>query len=78
MQFIDLKTQYKSYQAEVDGRMRAVLDHGHFIMGPEIAELHLGSIRVKQVGTVLEGRERAQRPLGQSLRLSLSRDARRV
>lgn len=39
MQFIDLKTQYKSYQAEVDGRMRTVLDHGHFIMGPEIAEL---------------------------------------
>jgi len=39
MQFIDLQTQYKSYQAEVDARMRAVLTHGQFIMGPEIAEL---------------------------------------
>lgn len=39
MQFIDLQTQYKSYQAEIDARMRTVLTHGHYIMGPEIAEL---------------------------------------
>ena len=39
MQFIDLKTQYQRYQSEIDARMRIVLDHGHFIMGPEIAEL---------------------------------------
>lgn len=39
MQFIDLKTQYQKYQSEIDGRMRAVLDHGKFIMGPEIAEM---------------------------------------
>ena len=39
MQFIDLKTQYQRYQTEIDQRMRAVLDHGRFIMGPEIAEL---------------------------------------
>jgi len=39
MQFIDLKTQYKRLQTEIDGRMRAVLEHGQFIMGPEIAEL---------------------------------------
>lgn len=39
MEFIDLKTQYQLYQADIDGRMRAVLDHGKFIMGPEIAEM---------------------------------------
>ena len=39
MQFIDLKTQYQRYQTEIDARMKAVLDHGKFIMGPEIAEM---------------------------------------
>ncbi|MEI6517037.1 MAG: DegT/DnrJ/EryC1/StrS aminotransferase family protein, partial [bacterium] len=39
MQFIDLQTQYQRYKAEIDARMQAVLDHGHYIMGPEIAEL---------------------------------------
>lgn len=39
MQFIDLQTQYRRYQSEIDGAMRLVLDHGHFIMGPEIARL---------------------------------------
>lgn len=38
MQFIDLKTQYAHYQAEIDSRMQAVMEHGRFIMGPEIAE----------------------------------------
>lgn len=37
MQFIDLKTQYQRYQTEIDDRMRRVVDHGRFIMGPEIA-----------------------------------------
>jgi UDP-2-acetamido-2-deoxy-ribo-hexuluronate aminotransferase len=39
MEFIDLKAQYSRYQAEIDQRMRQVLAHGHFVMGPEIAEL---------------------------------------
>ena len=39
MEFIDLKTQYLRYQSAIDARMQAVLRHGHFIMGPEIAEL---------------------------------------
>ena len=39
MQFIDLKAQYLSYKAEIDSAMAKVLEHGHFIMGPEIAEL---------------------------------------
>ena len=39
MEFIDLKTQYERYRTEIDGRMRAVMDHGQFIMGPEITEV---------------------------------------
>lgn len=39
MEFIDLKHQYSLYRAEIDARINAVLKHGHFIMGPEIAEL---------------------------------------
>ncbi|MEO1979001.1 MAG: DegT/DnrJ/EryC1/StrS family aminotransferase, partial [Fuerstiella sp.] len=42
MQFIDLKHQYSLYQDQIDQRMRAVLDHGRFIMGPEIGELEAG------------------------------------
>jgi UDP-2-acetamido-2-deoxy-ribo-hexuluronate aminotransferase len=39
MEFIDLKEQYRRYQGEIDQRLRQVLAHGHFVMGPEIAEL---------------------------------------
>ncbi|GAB3629047.1 aminotransferase DegT [Pandoraea terrae] len=39
MEFIDLKAQYRAQQDEIDSRIRAVLDHGRFIMGPEVAEL---------------------------------------
>jgi UDP-2-acetamido-2-deoxy-ribo-hexuluronate aminotransferase len=39
MEFIDLKAQYQKYQTDIDGRMKTVLAHRHFILGPEIAEL---------------------------------------
>ena len=39
MEFIDLKTQYKGIKASVDRRIQAVLDHGQYVMGPEISEL---------------------------------------
>jgi UDP-2-acetamido-2-deoxy-ribo-hexuluronate aminotransferase len=39
MQFIDLQQQYRRHQTEVDARMKRVLEHGQYIMGPEIAEL---------------------------------------
>lgn len=39
MQFIDLKAQYEAHQAEIDSAIHKVLEHGHFIMGPEIAEV---------------------------------------
>ena len=58
MQFVDLQAQYKAYQAEIDDRIRTVLGHGHFIMGPEIAELEqvLASyVGVKHCITVASG-----------------------
>ncbi len=39
MEFIDLDTQYRKYQKEIDARMKAVLEHGQYIMGPEVGEL---------------------------------------
>ncbi len=39
MEFIDLKSQYRGIKASVDRRIQAVLDHGQYVMGPEISEL---------------------------------------
>lgn len=39
MEFIDLKTQYKELKDTVDARIKQVLDHGQYIMGPEVKEL---------------------------------------
>ncbi|MDF1826980.1 MAG: DegT/DnrJ/EryC1/StrS family aminotransferase [Legionellaceae bacterium] len=39
MQFIDLKAQYSRIEGPVMGRIKAVLEHGAYIMGPEVAEL---------------------------------------
>jgi dTDP-4-amino-4,6-dideoxygalactose transaminase len=39
MQFIDLKTQQQKIRLELDRRIAAVLNHGHYIMGPEVFEL---------------------------------------
>ncbi|MCB1136080.1 MAG: DegT/DnrJ/EryC1/StrS aminotransferase family protein, partial [Chlamydiia bacterium] len=39
MDFIDLKTQYRLYKEEIDAAIHRVLDHGAYVMGPEIAEL---------------------------------------
>lgn len=39
IQFVDLKTQYRTLQGAIDARIHAVLDHGQYIMGPEVREL---------------------------------------
>lgn len=39
MQFIDLAAQQARIRDKVDARIRAVLDHGGYIMGPEVREL---------------------------------------
>ena len=39
MQFIDLATQQKRIRKQIEENIMAVLDHGKYIMGPEIAEI---------------------------------------
>ena len=39
MDFIDLKTQYAALRESVNARIQRVLDHGQYIMGPEVKEL---------------------------------------
>ncbi|MGI2104677.1 DegT/DnrJ/EryC1/StrS family aminotransferase [Shewanella frigidimarina] len=39
MQFIDLAAQYQHLKTKIDARIKTVLDHGHYIMGPEVQEL---------------------------------------
>jgi UDP-2-acetamido-2-deoxy-ribo-hexuluronate aminotransferase len=39
MEFIDLKSQYQASRELINARIQAVLDHGQYIMGPEVAEL---------------------------------------
>ena len=37
--FIDLKAQYADLKESIDSRIQAVLDHGQYVMGPEMREL---------------------------------------
>ena len=39
MQFIDLQEQQLSIRKNIDKRLQKVLDHGKYIMGPEVDEL---------------------------------------
>ena len=39
LDFIDLKTQYAALKEAIAQRMQRVLDHGQYIMGPEVKEL---------------------------------------
>jgi len=39
MQFIDLATQQKRIRKQLEKNIMAVLDHGKYIMGPEVAEI---------------------------------------
>ena len=39
MDFIDLKSQYRALKTSIDARIQKVLDHGQYILGPEVAEL---------------------------------------
>lgn len=37
--FIDLKTQYRAMEREIKARIDGVLEHGQYILGPEVQEL---------------------------------------
>ncbi|MGQ7791640.1 DegT/DnrJ/EryC1/StrS family aminotransferase [Faunimonas sp. B44] len=39
IEFIDLKAQYAGLRESVNARIQAVLDHGQYIMGPEVREV---------------------------------------
>lgn len=39
IEFIDLKAQYRALKTSIDARIQRVLDHGQYIMGPEVREL---------------------------------------
>lgn len=39
MEFCDLKAQYRRLKPRVDARVQAVLEHGRFILGPEVRDL---------------------------------------
>ena len=58
MQFIDLKAQYSRLQQNINTKIQQVLNHGCYIMGPEIAELErelLQFIGVKHAIAVSSG-----------------------
>jgi UDP-2-acetamido-2-deoxy-ribo-hexuluronate aminotransferase len=39
IEFIDLKAQYRALKGDIDARIQKVLDHGQYILGPEVAEM---------------------------------------
>jgi len=58
--FIDLKAQYKALQPQVQERINRVLEHGQYIMGPEVKELEdklQAYIGAKHCITVASGTE---------------------
>lgn len=58
MEFIDLKAQQALIRAELDERIAKVLDHGRYVMGPEVRELeeHLAEyVGVKHCLTTASG-----------------------
>jgi len=51
--FIDLKTQQKHIRSKIDKRIKRVLDHGQYILGPEVKELENGLSRFSNSKHVL-------------------------
>ncbi|MBT9507319.1 DegT/DnrJ/EryC1/StrS family aminotransferase [Rhodoferax sp.] len=41
MPFADLKTQYQALKSQIQQRINTVLEHGQYIMGPEVRELEV-------------------------------------
>jgi UDP-2-acetamido-2-deoxy-ribo-hexuluronate aminotransferase len=60
IELVDLKAQYSEERERIDARIQAVLNHGQFIMGPEVIELEerLSDLTgVKHCVTVSSGSE---------------------
>ncbi|MCP5762648.1 aminotransferase DegT, partial [Klebsiella pneumoniae] len=39
MDFIDLKSQYAALRDNINARIQKLLDHGQYILGPEVREM---------------------------------------
>src|SRR5262245_57901498 len=39
LRFVDLQAQYRTIKADIDARIQAVIEHGSYILGPEVAQL---------------------------------------
>ena len=60
MQFIDLKSQYTALKTDIDAAIQRVLDHGQYIMGPEVKQLETALaafVGAKHCVTVSSGTE---------------------
>jgi len=63
MEFIDLQAQYRHLKQRIDTRIQTVLDHGKYIMGPEVQELEAklaGYVGVKHAITCANGTDALQ------------------
>ena len=47
MQFIDLKKQYQILKSDIQINIDKVLEHGQYIMGPEVAHLEEKLARIR-------------------------------
>jgi len=66
MDFIDLKTQYRTLKAAIDARIQRVLDHGQYVLGPEVGELEerlAAYVRVRHCVTCASGTDALLIPL---------------
>ncbi len=64
--FIDLKAQYARLKPSIDVRLRRVLEHGQYVLGPEVAELETalaGFCGARHCVTVASGTEALRLPL---------------
>jgi UDP-2-acetamido-2-deoxy-ribo-hexuluronate aminotransferase len=60
IEFIDLKTQYAAMRDEINAAIQRVLDHGQYILGPEVHELEerlAEYVGVRRCVTVASGTE---------------------
>ncbi len=66
VQFIDLGAQYKKLKEDIDENIHKVLNHGRYIMGPEVAELEsrlIEYVGVKHCITCSSGTDALLMPL---------------
>ena len=54
MQFIDLKSRHKLIGDKINARIQKVMNHGQFILGPEVRELNRNSLNTPVQNIVLQ------------------------